>query len=203
MNMKFTFEVDGREVTLSEDELKAFARAKLSAQATVKKCKAPIVGQAFAVNPMAIDRSLFSEERKDERQERTRQFILEAFTEVDANPKRYAKPFWTMIMKKTWDGSKTRKELVEMADAVGHLANWVEQVLEWAQRISNGETWEGLCNEADRTAWYRLVRWEHDLRLIGGCAYLYTTYSATNIGDGGGSFYDGCNHSVPLVSFRQ
>ena len=29
------------------------------------------------------------------------------------------------------------------------MADWVEQAFEWAQRISNGESWKTICNDAD------------------------------------------------------
>lgn len=202
--MKFTFEVDGREVTLSYDELKAFARAKLATLDAVEGCDTPTEGKVFAINPMAIDRNLFSKKRKDERQERTRQRILDAFTEVDANPEKYAKPFKIMIMKKTWKGSKNGRELVEMANTVGHLTDWVEQALEWAQKIANGKTWERICNEADTNDWYRLVKWKGGyLRLVGGSRRSNCICPASYVDDYSCGLGDNYHNSVPLVTLYQ
>lgn len=202
--LKFTFEVDGREMTLFEDELKAFARAKLVIQDAVEGCNTPTEGKAFAINPMAIDRSLFSKKRKDEWQERTRQRILDAFTEVDANPEKYAKPFKTMIMKKTWKGSKTFIELIEMANTVGRLTDWVEQALEWAQRIMNGEAWARICNKLDMNDWCRLVTWKDgNFWIVGGSRiYNYCPASDVYVAKVGLSIYYTCDNTVPLVTIR-
>lgn len=201
--MKFTFEVDGREVTLSYDELEAIVREKFTTKDAVEDCETPTEGKAFSINPMAIDRGLFSQNRKDKRQERTRQLILEAFTEVDANPEKYAKPFKTMIMKKTWDSSKTLKELMEMAGKVGDLADWVEQAMEWAQRIANGETWERICNKVDKIDWRRVVMWKDGyLRAVGGSPRLNYKYPASEVWnfvyDPNSNLY----YMVPLVVLR-
>ena len=93
----------------------------------------PTEGIPFPVNPLGIDRKLFQEERKDPRQEETRQLILQAFTKVDEYPEKYGKPFNTLMPKKTWDW-KTVNELGKLATELGnHEADWVEQAIEWAQ----------------------------------------------------------------------
>ncbi len=38
-----------------------------------------------------------------------------------------------------------------------HPANWIEQSLEWGQRIVNGEEWETLCNKEDMVNYYRRI----------------------------------------------
>ena len=62
--------------------------------------------------------------------------------------------------------------LKEYAKTMGdHNADWVEQSLEWAQRISNGESWKKLCNKRDTTKWYRLVEGPNgELWQVGGSA---------------------------------
>ena len=123
----------------------------------------------FNVNPLDIDSSLFTQKREDEKQEATRILILEALGEVRRQPNRYAKPFKTMIPKKTWT-TKNGSELIKLSKQLGHhMANWVEQALEWAQRIQNGESWITLCNEPDTAKCYRLVIWKDGYgREIGG-----------------------------------
>lgn len=98
------------------------------------------------------------------------QSILWAFDRVDEHPEKYAKPFKTSIPEKTWSATKTVGELKSLAKKLGdHIANWVEQALEWAQRIFNGETWKAVCNDPDTEKWYRMVVWKNgDCRLVGG-----------------------------------
>ena len=102
--------------------------------------------------------------------------------------------------KKTWD-SKTVEELKQLACKLGdHNANWVEQALEWAQRICNGETWETVCNNADTANWYRLVVWKNgDARLVGGLRFYNLNYPASYVYDY--VYYSNFrfNYTVPLV----
>ena len=114
----------------------------------------------FEVKPAEIDRSIFERKREKYREEWTRQLILEAFKEVEANPERYGKPFTIVIPIKTWK-VKSTLELKEMTtDFGGCMLNWVEQVLEWAQRIANGESWKKVCYEPDQEDCYRLIIWK-------------------------------------------
>lgn len=138
----------------------------------------PTEGKVFKVDPKSINRKLFEEKRADLEQKNTRKLILKALDEVEANPEKYAKVFYTMIPEmipeKTREATITL-ELKKLAETYGHhMANWVEQALEWGQRISNGETWETLCNEADTANWYRLVIWKNGYcRRIGGARKSY------------------------------
>ena len=164
--------------------------------------KKPQEGIVFEVNPLAIDLDLFECKRKDLDQEKTRQLILDAYMEVFNNLK-YTKPFKTLIPEKNWD-IKTVKELKQVAiNLGGRVANWVEQALEWAQRISNGETWEELCNNYDTANWYRLVVWkrQHN-RLIGGSQEGKGDAPPTSIGR---YYYDSDEeltfNAVPLIVF--
>ena len=172
--MKVTLQVDGVEMTFPKEEV------------------------PFEVNPIAIKRSCFQMKRKDSKQEAMRQIILEAIGEVQKNPARYGKTFWTLLPEKTWV-TKTVSEFIKLAKERGdHLANWVEQALEWAQRIQNGETWKAICNEPDTVKWYRLVMWKYGYcRLVGGSLYL--NHSACYI-----QHYDYTTgidiyHTVPLI----
>lgn len=225
---KSALQINGRKMTFSEEELTAIlekhfgeetaetAKAEALAETTKPKttkfevAQVPTEGKCFEVNPMGIDRSLFQKKRSDRQQEWTRQIILEAFTEVDKHPEKYAKPFKTLIPEKTWDGYKTGKELKQYAEYIGdHIANWVEQVLEWAQRIANGETWKAVCNDQETTDWYRAVVWKDgNLRLVGFSSVSET--NCPNIEDDGN--YSSCEigniichdnawifYTVPLV----
>jgi len=149
-----------------------------------KKMQVPTAEvQWFEVNPQTIDEKLFQESRSDEKQEMVRLLILEAFAELRINPERYGRAYETMLPKKTW-GSKQVEDLQKMASKLGdHMANWTELAFEWAQRISNGETWESVCEE-NTADWYRLVVWKNgdSYKLIGGSIHDFIDCSATSIG---------------------
>lgn len=194
--MKVTLQVNGQEMTFSEKELISILeehfKGKAATKNTKKFVKTPHNQYWFSVEPLSIDQTLFENERDDPEQERTRKLILEAFDMLKQNPK-YGKPFGTRIPDKTWI-SKTIKELEVRARKLGdHNADWVEQVLEWAQRIYNGETWEDICNKLDIASYYRLVVWKNgDYRFIGGSE----AYSEEN-GDAKSASYVGeCSYDI-------
>lgn len=203
--MKITLQVNGREMTFSEQELIAIVEEHLSSKTTkqvttAKVAQKPTEDVWFEVKPQTIDQKLFEKKRKDNRQEATRQLILEAFAKMKYNPEKYGKNFKTMMPKKTWS-SKTVAQLKAMACELGdHNADWVEQALEWAQRIANGEGWETICNDADTANWYRLVVWKNgDARLIGGSVNCGNDYPASGVH--GLNYHDNrhVNHTVPVV----
>lgn len=200
--MRITLKVNGRKRSFTEEELIAILKEHFSGKAkeTIEVEKKPIEGKAFKVEPKNINRKLFEEKRNDVRQEWTRQIILEAFTEVDANPEKYANPFKTLIPKKTWS-AKTIEELKELSSKLGrHNADWVEQALEWAQRINNGESWKAVCNDPDTANWYRLVIWkDNSARLIGGSRKFYDSNSASVFTFSMFGYDAKLNNTVPLV----
>ena len=161
---KITLQVNGREMTFSEQELSSILEKHFFSKVS------PTEGEWFEVKPMAIDQKLFEKKRTNQFQEETRQWILKAFDQLKDNPEKYGKNFETMMPKSTMH-QKTAKQLVELASKLGdHNADWVEQALEWAQRIANGEWWGSLCNSKDTANWYRLVLCPEDecILLIGG-----------------------------------
>ena len=202
--MKVTLQVNGREMTFSEKELRAILEEHFSSETkqvtTAKVAQKPTEDEWFEVKPQAIDQKLFRKKRENKKQENTRKLILEAFVEMKANPEKYRKNFKTMMPKKTWL-SKTVAELKEMACKLGdHNADWVEQALEWAQRIANGESWETICNDKDTANWYRLVVWKNGYtRLIGGSVYDDDSSPASDVFSNNyiGNFNLGS--TVPLV----
>lgn len=143
----------------------------------------PIQGKCFEVNPSNISKELFNEKRKDQEQEKTRKIILEALAMVEEQPEKYSHKFKTFIPECHWTKAKPVKELKKFASELGgHMANWVEQSLEWAQRIANGETWEEVCNNPDTLKWYRIIEWKDgNKRLIGSSCLEEKEYSATDI----------------------
>ena len=178
--MKVTLQLsNGREMSFSEQELLAIVEKHLSSEDTKKATiaevvKKPTEGEWFEVKPSTINQKLFEKKREDEWQEDTRKLILEAFEEMKNKTEKYGKNFKTMIPKKEW-AKKTTKELKEMACNLGDRnADWVEQALEWAQRITNGESWESICNYADDINVYRLVIWKNGYaRKVGGTVHSF------------------------------
>lgn len=210
--MKIALQVNGQEMTFSEQELIAilenhFANGATKVVSTEKVVQVPTEDEPFEVDPQAIDQELFqkkweelSEAEKGSLQGNTCQLILEALVELKNNPEKYGRKFKTVMPKKEWD-YKTVAELQEWACELGdHNAEWVEQALEWAQRICNGESWKAICNDPDTANWYRLVVGKDGYaRLVGGSHNVDNTASASDVSD----FY--CrpdrrlNHTVPLV----
>lgn len=203
--LKVTLSIHGREKTFSEQELiaileKHFSNEVAEQAVTVTVAQRPTEEQWFEVNPQTIEQRLFLRKRKDKWQEETRKLILEAFAEVENNPEKYGRKFKTMMPRKTWL-YKTVEELKLMACLVGDRnANWVEQALEWAQRIYNGESWETVCNNVDTANFYRLVMWKTGFaRLVGGSRADGNDYPASGVHcDDFGSSASFCN-AVPLV----
>ena len=63
-----------------------------------------------------------------------------------------------------------------------HMANWVEQGLEWAQRVANGESWETICNKPDTANWYRAVVWKKNyIKLVGGAIAIGAYLNASDV----------------------
>lgn len=191
---EITLQVNGREMTFSEEELISIVEKHLSgetAQKTiiVEVVPKPMEGRWFEVRPRDIDQKLFEKKREDSRQEEARNLILKAFEEMRCNPEKYGKNFTTMIPKITkaqaFDDDKTVvAKLKEIAtNEGGHTADWVEQALEWAQRIANGESWKKLCNDKDtEPTWYRFVVWDTGYVRVGGGSSFFGGNPATNFG---------------------
>lgn len=203
--MKITLQVNGREMTFSEQELIAIVEEYLSSKTTkqvttAKVAQKPTEDEWFEVKPQAINQKLFEKKRKDRRQEATRQLILEAFAEMKNNPKKYGKNFKTMMPKKDWS-FKNVAELKAIACELGdHNADWLEQALEWAQRIANGEGWKTICNDADTANWYRLVVWKNGYsRVVGGSVNSGVSSPASGVGSFSYDEDGNLNYTVPLV----
>lgn len=198
--MKITLQINWRDILFSEQELVAIVEEHLLSKTPQKSTE----DECFTVKPMAIDQKLFLKKKKDDKQELTRYFILDAFTEMNNNPKKYGQNFKTTVPKKTWD-FKTVTQLKEMATKLGdHNADWVEMALEWAQRIANGESWESICNDDDTANWCRLVVWTNGYaRVVGGssdCEYdILNHIPASHFGKYDFKDGDYVHYAVPLV----
>ena len=140
-----------------------------------------IASECLRVSLETINLELFKEPRKDRKQEQVRQIILEALFEAQSKPE-YAKPFKIVIPENDWRDT-TILDIVVIAPKIGdHLSNWVEQCLEWAQKITNGISWEELCNTPDTSKWRRLVFWKNGYwRIIGGATVTTISFSASDV----------------------
>ena len=165
----------------------------------------PSEGKLFEVNPLGIDRSKFEKPMSNRKQEWTRQIIQKAFAEVDKHPEKYASAFYTLMPEKKWNGYKTVAELKAYAnDLDGQMADWVEQALEWAQRIFNGESWETICNNADTANWYRVILWKNGCyRLVGGSRNYNVLNPASDVFDYDYGSFNCIYDTVPLVVLKK
>ena len=139
------------------------------------------------------------------KQEWTRQIIQKAFAEVDKHPEKYASAFYTLMPEKKWNGLKTVAELNAYAnDLDGQMADWVEQALEWAQRLFNGESWETICNNADTANWYRVILWKNGCyRLVGGSRNYNVLNPASDVFDYDYGSFNCIYDTVPLVVLKK
>ena len=165
----------------------------------------PSEGKLFEVNPLEIDRSKFEKPMSNLQQEWTRKKIQEAFAEVDKHPEKYASEFYTLMPKKKWNGHKTIAWIEAYAnDLNGQMADWVEQALEWAQRLFNGESWETVCNYADTANWYRVIRWKNGYyRLVGGSRNYCDGIPASGVDGSGHDSSCAVSCAVPLVVIKK
>lgn len=159
----------------------------------------PMVGKLFEIDVSRIDRSRFQEPRKDWTQEDVRRTILDAFDMADKNAEKYACKFYTLIPEKNWIGGKKVSELEAYANDLGGLmADWVEQALEWAMRISNGESWENICKKHDTIHWRRVILWrDGDYRRVGGFGSEVSYLFGTNI-----KCFTTIYDAVPLITIK-
>lgn len=175
---------------------------------TFDVARTPTEGKFFEVNPLGIDRSKFEKPMSNKNQEWTRQIIQAAFVEVDKQLEKYASAFYTLMPEKNWSGYKTAAELKVYAnDLGGQMADWVEQALEWAQRLFNGESWEDICNNADTANWCRLILWNRgnyrNYVLVGGSRDSNIDNPASGVFVQGFSSKRRLCHTVPLVVFKK
>lgn len=131
--MKITLQVNGREMSFSEEQLVDILETHFPINKVNENSEGitvPTEGQWFEVIPLAINQELFQTKREDKKQERTRQLIVEAFTELNNNPGKYGRVFETMMPEKHWY-SRTVGELEDFAINLGYrIANYVEVSLE-------------------------------------------------------------------------
>lgn len=198
--MTITLPANGRDMTFSKQALTAIVETHFKDVNNEEVFQSADNCKCFEVMPLDINQEFFNKKRKDEKQEELRKIIQAAFAKLKENPEKYGRNFTTMIPQKTWDFQSV-EELQQMASSLGdHLADWVEQSLEWAQKIANGESWESICNLPDNSDWYRLVIWNNGYtRLIGGSHYDCTDFPISQVSYFGYPALDILDDTVPLV----
>lgn len=207
--MSISLQINGRVIQFSEEEIvkiveKHFASENEKAITEEKGERKPIIGPLegywYPVKPFEINKALFQNPRKDLKQEDTRRRIIQAFKKIEKEPSKYERGFETMIPIKRWD-MLDMKSLKRNAVLLGdRMTNLIEQYLEWAQRISNGEEWETLCNVRDTTKHYRIVVGETgETYIIGGSLVDEVERTATNIQNCAGCNLYILEYAVPSV----
>ena len=187
---EITVQVKGREVTLSEKELISILEEHF---------KILNVEKGVEVNPILIDESIFEIGEKEHysHKEYIMQVIQKAFTEMKKDLRRYARPF-EIVTPAELESVYTEEKMIALAKKYGdHIADWVEQALEWAQRIANGED---IFNKSDDSKWFRAISWQDGhVCLVGGAEELNEHDSATSIHDFNVNSSYQLHYAVPAV----
>ena len=200
MKLEIVFQDGRREIF---DNVASFSEIKEHSEPKARK--APEEGVLFEVNTQEIDQNLFEGEKTDKEQEKVRLLILRAFAEIKRYPEKYDSQFYTLIPVKYWEGCKSVSELKRYAiNFGGVMADWVQQAMEMAQRISNGETWENVCNNADISSCYRAIIGESGgVQLVGGSLSFAYSIPASDIGGEEYCFNAIFDETVPLVVIKK
>ena len=149
----------------------------------------------------AIKRRKFLFKRLDPSQEVIRKLIRQALKEAKKNKGHYSS--FELMVPEQHLGNGLDSMINGAKSYHAEIANWIEQALEWAYRISEGESWKSLCNEPDDSEFFRVIFWKDDeVAFIGdGCNYcirpqtsILTDFFAAN------ELCYGC--SVPLLVKR-
>lgn len=200
MKIEIFFE-DGRHETF--DSVERFKVTWPKRSATVIQ---PLIeGNMFKVDPLGLNREKFTKNRTDRRQEETRKKIMEALCKLDRYPERYGISFYTVIPEKKWNGKKSIASMELYAKSLGGcMSDSVEQSLEWAQRICNGESWEKICNDADTAEWFRVIKSNDRIyKRIGGSKVGGERKPASYSENRNYFRHSEVANAVPLVTFRK
>lgn len=222
---KRAYTIHGKERNFSKEEIEAILDKHIPKEVLVlpeifEEAEKPTDGKCFKVELGKINFSLFFKEREDEKQEKTRKLILEAFIEAFKEPKKYELLYLLVPEKKMVYGDKNYanvEELVKFAEKVPEVgcytATWVEVALGWAQQITNDngsdEVWQIICNNPDTLKYYRLIIWKNnEIISVGGATedYIIVPDPASYISDDDNIYYykynDNVSYLVPCVVLK-
>lgn len=136
-------------------------------------------GTCFKVDLSTIDISLFQKIRADTTEEELRLLILEAYTEAQKEPEKYATPFFILLPCEDWYATRNRSryshhanisDIKDFAKKIdGSISNWIDIYLGFAQEIShNSNAWSYLCKQIDYLP-EKFMLWKNgSYRMIGG-----------------------------------
>lgn len=147
---KFSTDVCGREVEVSGAEIVEALVHYHKSQNSITE------GKWIKVVPEWICEGLFSTPRESREEEQLRRKIVVALAEAKKNEK-YKKTFYFLVPKEP--ENKTFNQI--LADAKKEnlaIMDWVWQGLEWAFRITQGESWENICLNPDTSSWFRVIK---------------------------------------------
>lgn len=183
MNTKIALQVLGKRMMFDAEVLETIVEVYMTEILAKRMPNSLREGEWFDIDPTKIDQRLFAEKREDGREEWTRQVIVAAFQQMRLKPEKYARPIQTMRPEKTWEGTRTVRELMVMANELGNsILDWVWLAFEWAQRIANGEAWSKLCNEADKSKYFTLFIWtDGKPHIVGGSRLSDHMYTPTSV----------------------
>lgn len=141
--------------------------------------KTPEEGKAFKIEFGGIKRRFFETERKEKKEEATRQFILECLEMAEKNPELYERfyiliPKWEWVYKSRYSEDEFQNYPLRVC---GKQTDWVESGLMIAYRISNGESWDSICHEKDNIDKPRVIKWKNDELILSGGADVNLTPS--------------------------
>ena len=158
-----------------------------------------MIKTSMMVIPDSIKQWNLYKNKGSKEEEWVKRVVSEAFVEVNNNPQKYAKPFEIMIPCKEKSKS-TIEEWKYFAENVGgHIADWVELALSWAQMVDNGVSWDAICKVPDTEYYHRLVIWKDGrVRRIGGSTYCHDTNTVSCICNNGYS-PDDTTFAVPYI----
>ena len=153
--------INGREEKFDEKQLIDILKEHFDEDTIKIKMPKNATGiECHKVLPGDIDKTLFKAKRENKVEEAARKIILDAIHNyLDVYPEKYGKPFKTIVFIGKFE-EMTLIDVEEFAKEYGScIGNIVDLALEWAYRISMGESWESVCNNIYR-GFYKLVQYE-------------------------------------------
>lgn len=161
---------------------------------TIEYAKKPKAGHKFCVDLQSIDVEKIEKMPCKVYYEGIKKVVLYALKLAQVMPAKYGNRFYTYIPyleELEFDDFKFEvvSQLVEFGSKIGdHCADWIEQGLEWAQRIQNGEDFVSLCEIQDAIEYSRIVVFDDDM--------------LWNVGGGGNDVHSYCVPPADVVPTR-
>lgn len=158
---KIDLMINGQEVVFERERLEDILNEYYDKDVIIFKIPKGVSGVEFhEVIPADINKKLFEEKRINKAEETGRKIMLDAIENyLEMFPEKYIKPFKTITVMHGFENMTIDKIYGMTKEYGGSLSNLTDLGLEWAYRISVGETWESVCADIDR-GFYKLVQYE-------------------------------------------